>query len=299
MRVLIVWIITAVAAIGCLAQEPLTGLVYVRGGAFEMGVPGGQDNPLHRISVDDFWMARHEITVGEWRAFTDSVGGIERWAKFWFNQKVGKGTDFRIPDEWAMFALTWYEAIWYCNWRSEQEGLDPAYRYDDAEMREFLFGHGRKVSVVWNRGANGYRFPTEAEWEYAARGGSRAAEGAYPEGTVLSDIAWYRDNSARQVHPVGQKRPNILGLYDMLGNVGEWCWDYYRADYYVGSPQRNPAGPDSGYDPRNFDENVREIRVSRGSSWLDTAGSSTEVYRFRSEATNMSVAGIRLVRSAR
>jgi formylglycine-generating enzyme required for sulfatase activity len=270
-------------------------MVYVRGGWFEMGEAGGVDNPVHRVSVDDFWMAKHEVTAGEWRAFADSVGGVPRWGRSWFTQQVGKSTSFRVPDDWAMFALTWYEAIWYCNWKSEQEGLEPAYGYDDAEMRELLFGRGEKVTVAWNREANGYRLPTEAEWEYAARGGPKAAEGAYPEGTALADISWYAENSKREVHPVGQKQPNVLGLYDVLGNVSEWCWDYYDAGYYPRSPERNPWGPDIWYDATPRDDSG-EIRVSRGSSWVDTAKYSTEFQRFRPVSTNMTVIGIRLVR---
>ena len=296
---LVLAIVAALATVSCEAQTSPAGMVFVRGGSFDMGVAKGADNPLHRVQVDDFWMARYEVTAGEWRVFTERIDGMERWGQFWFSQIVGKGTSFQVPDDWAMFSLTWYEAVWYCNWRSQEEGLQPAYSYDEAEMHELLFGHGRAVSVEWNRDADGYRLPTEAEWEYAARGGAEGRGRAYPEGAGLADIAWFKDNSGREVHPVGQKQPNVLGLYDMLGNVGEWCWDYYRPDFYAQSPRQNPAGPESGYDPRNFAADVREIRVIRGSTWMHTLEYSSEVFRFRSVPTLMNAIGIRLVRSAR
>lgn len=296
---LVLAIVAALATVSCEAETPPAGLVFVRGGSFDMGVAQGTDNPLHRVQVDDFWMGRYEVTAGEWKTFTAAEGGWSHWGKFYFTSFVGRNTGFQMPDDWAMYWISWYQAVRYCNWRSEREGLQSAYVYDEREMDEYLAGRAKSVVVRWNRGVNGYRLPTEVEWEYAARGGSEAGSRAYPEGSALSGIAWYKDNSEWEVHSVGQKQPNVLGLYDVLGNVGEWCWDYYRPDYYLRSPRQNPAGPEIGYDPKNFAADVREIRVSRGSTWMDDAEYCTEVFRFRSEATNMSAIGIRLVRSAR
>ena len=101
---------------------------------------------------------------------------------------------------------------------------------------------------------NKYRLPSEAEWEYAARSGGKAEKFAGSDS--IDAVAWYRDNSGGSTAPVAQKRPNALGLYDMSGNVWEWCQDCYGRNYYAGSPQNNPAGPSSGIK-----------RVNRGGSW--------------------------------
>jgi formylglycine-generating enzyme required for sulfatase activity len=299
MRQILLVLVVSLAGLSCAGDAPPEGVVYIRGGAFDMGVPRGADNPLHRVQVDDFWMAQHEVTAGEWRAFTDEEGGWSHWSSFAFTSFVARNVDFRVPDDWPMYWVSWYQAVRYCNWRSEREGLQAAYVFDPREMGEYLAGRVRSVVTTWNRGANGYRLPTEAEWEYAARGGVVGKGQGYPAGTAVSDVAWYEENSEQEPHPVGRKLPNVLGLYDMLGNVGEWCWDYYRADYYLRSPRQNPGGPDSGYDPENFGVGAREIRVFRGATWMHPADDVTEVFRFRSLATLSAAVGFRLVRSVK
>ena len=105
-----------------------------------------------------------------------------------------------------------------------------------------------------------YRLPTEAEWEYAARGGQQAGGTKYAGSNNVGDVAWYTNNSGSKTHPVGQKQPNALGLYDMSGNVWEWCSDWYDSDYYSSSPSVNPQGPSGG-----------SSRVNRGGGWYDDA----------------------------
>ncbi|MDN5852118.1 MAG: formylglycine-generating enzyme family protein [Actinomycetia bacterium] len=141
--------------------------------------------------------------------------------------------------------VSWWDAIRCCNALSTREGLTPAYQ--QVEGRD---------DVAWDCDADGYRLPTEAEWEHACRAGTTG-----PRYGHLDDIAWYRKNSDERAHPVGEKQPNAWGMYDMLGNVWEWCWDVYDADVY-GS-----------------------YRVLRGGGWFDEHWSCRASVRRRSHPT--------------
>jgi formylglycine-generating enzyme required for sulfatase activity len=139
--------------------------------------------------------------------------------------------------------VTWYGAIAYCNWLSKKAGLQQFYRIEGE-------------NVIMNWGVSGYRLPTEAEWEYASRGGEKSQEHKYSGGDDIDVVGWYCDNSAGRTHRVGLKEPNELGIYDMSGNVSEWCNDWLSRDYYSKSPTDNPTGPNTG-----------EVRIARGGSW--------------------------------
>jgi formylglycine-generating enzyme required for sulfatase activity len=171
-------------------------LVLVPAGYFEMGSRQGKEDekPVHKVWLDSFLIDRHEVTQAEY----EKLGKVETFP----NPSHFKGPDLPVEQ------VTWPQAARFCNARSRLEGLKPCYNED---------------SGACDFAADGYRLPTEAEWEYACRA---AIDRDYSFGSdprQLPDFAWYADNSAKKTHPVGQKKPNAWGLQDMHGNVAEWC----------------------------------------------------------------------------
>lgn len=160
----------------------------------------------------------------------------------------------RLPVE----GVSWWDAVRFCNALSNAEGLAPAYRL-----------HADIEEIEWEAPADGYRLPTEAEWEHACRAGTTG-----PRYGRLEEIAWYRGNSHERMHEVGGKRPNAWGLYDMLGNVWEWCWDLYDAEVYG------------------------VYRVLRGGGWFDERWSCRASVRRRSHPSfQIDDVGFRIARS--
>jgi formylglycine-generating enzyme required for sulfatase activity len=233
------------------------GMVWVEGGTFRMGSTNGEDNerPVHSVTVQGFYMGKFEVTQREWQ---DIMGGNpSRW----------KG------DALPVAMVSWYDAVEYCNRRSVKEGLVPAYR-----------GGGETITCDFN--ASGYRLPTEAEWEYAAKGGGKdLLVYEYPGSNSPENVAWYKDNSGGSTHQVGTKQPNSLGLYDIGGNVYEWCWDRYGN--YSESAQTDPRGPSAG-----------DRRMMRGGAGSTSARTVRSAYRLLSPPSDRyNDVGFRLVRS--
>jgi formylglycine-generating enzyme required for sulfatase activity len=210
-------------------------MVLVPAGSFAMGSRHGRDEekPVHTVTLDAFLIDAHEVTQADF----EKIGKLEAFS----NPSHFQGPDLPVEQ------VTWPQAARYCNARSRHEGLKPCYNEDTGEC---------------DFSASGYRLPTEAEWEYACRAGAGAdteyAFGGDPR--QLGDYAWFTANSARKTHPVGRKKPNAWGLYDMHGNVAEWCQDVYDPGYYAASPEKDPRGPESGND-----------YVLRGGSWKSAA----------------------------
>ena len=189
------------------------GIEYIKipSGNFEMGSIFGDDDekPVHIISLNGFDMSSTEITQGQYMTVFNS------------NPSIFKGND-NFPVE----NVGWYDAVKFCNSLSDIVGLDLCYDESTWEC---------------DYTKNGFRLPTEAEWEYACRAGSKTK---YHSGDSEDDLAiagWYEKNSDSKTHPVGEKEPNAWGLYDMHGNVWEWCNDWYSTDYYSVSPEHNPV----------------------------------------------------------
>ncbi len=226
--------------------DSVPGLVFIQGGEFLMGDLTGDgmpsEKPVHQVQLSGFYLSDHEVTVGEFRKFITATAYITdaekkdsslayfngRWIKM-------KGVDWQYnangrlrPDtenEHPVVHVSWNDANAYCAWLSKK----------------------------WNCN---FHLPTEAQWEYAARGGPTGSAVRYSGSSMVEEVAWYRANSGDETHPVGLKKPNRLGLYDMTGNVWEWCSDWFDKDYYTQSPLVDPCGPEIG-----------TVRSFRGGCW--------------------------------
>jgi formylglycine-generating enzyme required for sulfatase activity len=252
--------------------EPIVPeMVLVEAGSFQMGSTNGQpdEQPVHTVHITrPFYIAKYAVTFEEYDRFCDDTIGIRTPRDSW-----GRATR-------PVSGVNWYDAVKYCNWLSEKEGLTPCYNVK-GKLTECDFS------------ANGYRLPTEAEWEYAARGGPKSQGYEYAGSNNVDEVGWYEGNSDDQTHPVGQKQPNELGLYDMSGNMFEWCWDWYGEDYYASSPASDPTGPSSGTGAYIADAD----RARRGGSYREKAVYLRVAFRGADGATYRGDSGLRLVRT--
>lgn len=229
---------------GTVLTAKASDMALVEGGTFTMGdtIGNGYDDekPTRRATISSFYMGKHEVTFAEYDVFCAASGRKMPDDAGW-----GRGTR-------PVINVTWHDAIAYCNWRSREAGLAPAYS-------------GNDDSVTCDLHASGYRLPTEAEWEYAAKGGRKSRGYQYSGSNDINDVAWHDGNARGMTQPVGQKQPNELGLYDMSGNVYEWCWDWYNSYQQGGGA---PLGLGAG-----------THRVIRGGSWYFYAGNMRSARR--------------------
>jgi len=237
-------------------------MVAIKGGDFTMGGENVYDNekPPHRVSVSDFEMSKHEVTWWQYGLYATAEGerGVE----------LPESPGWGISGDNPVVNVSWYDALGYANWLSGRSGVSGYYevnkeKKDPGNKNEY---DELKWTVLPREGSKGYRLPTEAEWEYAARGGKQQEWGGTNGEDLLGDYGWYYENSGSRTRPVGMKLPNPFGLYDMSGNVWEWCWDWFGA--YREAVQSDPRGPSEG-----------TSRVLRGGGWLYNAERCRSAYR--------------------
>jgi formylglycine-generating enzyme required for sulfatase activity len=236
---------------------PPVSMVFVQGGTFSMGCTSEQgsdceddEKPPHIVTLSDFYIGKYEVTQAQWQAIMGTTIRQQR-------DKDGKDSPlYGEGDSYPMYYVSWNE------------------------VQEFI----KKLNAATGKQ---YRLPTEAEWEYAARGGNKSNGYKYSGSNTFEDVAWYGSNSGRETHPVGTKQPNELGIYDMSGNVWEWCNDWYGS--YSSSSQRDPAGASSG-----------SYRVIRGGGWYISAqGCRTSIRLYYSSDDRNVALGFRLVSSSK
>ena len=191
------------------------------------------ESPAHLVTLNDFYIGQFEVSIEEYTGFCKTAG---------FDLPQG---ELNMPAT----NVSWYEAVLYCNWLSRLNHLEKYYIIIRDEKK-------KTFKVDYKKTANGYRLPTEAEWEYAARGGVNLRNFAYSGGNIAGEVAWYMD-TGKTLQPVGEKYANDLELYDMSGNCQEWCFDVYNEKYYESSPKENPICEDF----------AGSVRVSRGGNF--------------------------------
>lgn len=226
-----------------------------------------REQPVHRVYMNAFSIGKYPVTFEEYDAYCAITQLPQPKDKGW-----GRG--------WRpVIHVSWYDAIRYCNWLSEVEGLYPFYQI------------GRNDHVVYNLSSQGYRLPFESEWEYAAKGGVRSKDWPFAGHQDINQVAWHTGNADQMTHPVGQLLPNELDLNDMSGNVYEWCsdiWNHRAYKIFTEMPARHPTGPKDG---------IR--RVGRGGGYRSEAAYCRVTYRedFDPYSTS-SVMGFRIAKGA-
>jgi formylglycine-generating enzyme required for sulfatase activity len=250
-------ILTGITVINAQQNSPtMPAMVHVEGGSYLMGNNKGNkdEQPEHKVTVISFYFGKYEVTFQDFKKFVDATGYVTESEKpDSANFKHGLSPRAKNTGTWNMYPsgvpvppadslkpvtnISWNDANAYLAWLSK--------------------GTGKQ-----------FRLPTEAEWEFAAKGGTKTKGYKYSGSNFLDDVAWYIKNSGRQAHTIGSKMPNELGIHDLSGNMREWCSDWYSETWYKVSPEQDPKGPDMG-----------ENKVLRGGAWGSEEGRMRVTYR--------------------
>ena len=253
--------------------------IALPGGEFTMGSPESEryrdsDETLHKVRLSPFQIAETPVTQKQWQAVMGQNPS---------NSRAGIGDDLPVQN------VSWLDAVTFLKKLSEREGLQPCYTINGDRIQ-------------WNRHSEGYRLPTEAEWEYACRAGTQSAYSFGDDASELERYAWSGERVDMKVHPVGSKEPNVWGLYDMHGNVWEWCWDWY-APYKSEGVQIDPQGPSDSEAPELTivrDEPPQRTRTLRGGSAWYSARVLRCANRVRGKPSDRDgFSGLRVVRGSR
>jgi formylglycine-generating enzyme required for sulfatase activity len=248
-------------------------MVQVAGGTFTAGST--------LVTISNFKIDKYEVTYELW---TD----VRNWGlnNGYTDLPVGSNGFNPVGSNNSVTRVKWYDIVKWCNARSQKDGQTPVYYTDNTQSMVYRIGQIdiNIDAVKWN--ANGYRLPTEAEWEFAARGGTISQGYTYSGSSTVDNVAWYDSNSGNTTHTVGTKSANELGIYDMSGNVWEWCWDWHGSAYPSGGTS-DPRGPSTTQSYRmlrggSFYSNEYHCRVDlRLNDFPDVRYTDPDDYGFR------------------
>lgn len=279
MRKLLMFLLIATMVVisACSQDKPVQqdGLVFVKGGTFKNNKSNYSEKSM---ILSNFYIGKYEVTQKEW------VDVMER-----------NPSGF-IGDNLPVEMVSWYDVVEYCNQRSIREGLKPYYNIDKdkKDPNNKNDNDHIKWSVTINEGANGYRLPTEAEWEYAASGGQASKGYTYSGSNNVDEVAWYWKNAGDKIlsgnwnwpiiesnnnktKSIGTRKPNELGIYDMSGNVREWCWDWYSNS--------------------DLESQSSSFRVVKGGGWIGGVNNNEISFRGKFDASGFGPdQGFRVVR---
>jgi formylglycine-generating enzyme required for sulfatase activity len=280
--------------------QTIGNLVLVEKGTYKIGFTNytspkfSSAKPVHDVTISNFYLSKYEVTFDEFDAFTTATGRTQI-SDIVNTVATGRGSK-------PVFGISWYDAVEYANWRSTQEGLTPVYTIDkvNRDPNNTDTTDTKGWTVTWNKSANGYRLPTEAEWEFAARGGNKSQGYKFSGSNTLKEVAVFGGGNVAiestttkrgDQKAVGSLKANELGIYDLTGNVHEYVWDRYdslRPAYATDQPETDPTGITGSFN--RF--------VLRGGQSGSPVNCSLLVKRFAKKASfTMCPPGFRLARS--